>query len=155
MNKRCVFCLLLTALWVCLLAVPILPVDARASTTVVDGVEVTIRTNQEEYADDEAISVTIQVTNTTENKVTIENLEQMVPQGYTLSENSMSSLTKFDLAAGETRELTVEMLPIQETEPEETVDALEKVLDGETMGIPNVILILVMFLFIAIFYFFT
>lgn len=155
MNKRRVFCLLLTALWVCLLAVPILPMDARASTTVVDGVEVTIRTNQEEYADDEAISVTIQVTNTTENKVTIENLEQMVPQGYTLSENSRSSLTEFDLAAGETRELTVEMLPIQETEPEETVDALEKVLDGETMGIPNVILILVMFLFIAIFYFFT
>lgn len=148
----------LTSLLLALLCagVLILPVAATTTKSEHDGVEVSIAMDKEVYEDGEPITATITVKNTKLEIVTIENLEQLIPEGYRLSETSEGSLKDIELAYGETAVLQVTFeKDTSEEGAEESEDFFDKLLTGETWGIPNLLIIMVLGIAVAVFMFLT
>ena len=127
------------------------PVSAKASAPQeYQGLQVTVNTDKETYEEGEAITATITVVNVDSQPVTVVNLEQLIPEGYVLAENSDVSTQNVEIRPGQTIELQVTF----EGEPEDTAEGdsfWDKVLYGETIGIPNLILIVFGVIFFIVF----
>lgn len=125
---------------------------AASSVMEHEGLEVSVEMDKEQYDTDEPITATITVKNTTFNTVTIATLEQLIPEGYRLSEDSKASVQNVELPAMRTMtlEVTFEQIPAeQETATAE--DFFTKLLYGETWGIPNLLLAVILVIAIVIF----
>lgn len=150
--KRASLCLL-AALLAVLLA---LPAAASSSYMEHEGLQITVEMDQEAYDDDAAMTATITVVNTNPDTVTITNLEQLIPEGYQLAENSRSALKNLDLLPGEVTVLNVTFE--KEPEPEESdtpEDFFGKLLYGETMGLPNLLVGTVLTVAVVVFFVLT
>ena len=127
------------------------PVSVKASEPqVYDGLQVTVTMDKETYEEGESITATITVVNVDSQPVTVVNLEQLIPEGYVLSENSEVSTQNVEIRPGQTIELQVTF----EGEPEDAAEDnnfWDKVLYGETVGIPNLILIVFGVIFFVVF----
>lgn len=127
------------------------PMSAKASAPQeYQGLQVTVTTDKEAYEEGESITATITVVNVDSQPVTVVNLEQLIPEGYVLAENSDVSTQNVEIRPGQTIELQVTF----EGEPEDTTEGdsfWDKVLYGETMGIPNLILIVFGVIFFIVF----
>ena len=106
-----------------------------------DGLDVKIVMDKEQYESGEPITATITVTNTNDHAVSVVNLEQLVPEGYVLAADSVAAKQNFEIPAGETvvLEVTLESQQTESAEEEETTNFLDKLLYGETLGIPNLL----------------
>lgn len=131
----------------------ICPVSANASAPQeYDGLQVMVTMDKETYEEGEAITATITVVNTNSQPVTVMNLEQLIPEGYVLAENSAVSTQNVEIRPGQTIELQVTF----EGEPEDAAEGAEgsfwdKVFYGETIGVPNLILIVFGVIFFIVF----
>lgn len=148
------------SLWIVQLLIFALALPVAASAYVeYEGLEVTVTMDQEQYDVGEAITATLTVTNTNDQPVTVVNLEQLIPEGYKLVENSEASLKNITIQPGETLELQVsfEEEPIQETDGEGAApaDFWDTLLYGETWGIPNLLLAVIAAIAFAVFMFLT
>lgn len=115
------------------------------------GLQITAMMDKEMYEEGEPITATITVVNTNSQSVTVVNLEQLIPEGYVLAENSEVSTQNVEIKPGQSIELQVTF----EGEPEEAEDGegdfWDKVFYGETFGIPNLILIVFGVIFFIVF----
>ena len=139
MRKSKLFCVILLAI----LCMNLLVLSAAASAvTEYDGLRVTVEMDKEHYDNGESITATITVTNTAEDTITIVNLEQLIPDGYRLVEGSVASKENVDIKAGETITLQVSFEGVPEADNGEAGegDFFDKLLYGETWGVPNILL---------------
>jgi hypothetical protein len=136
-----------TLLLVCFLFAEALVMPARATTTTTtqDGLEVTVEMDKEMYAPGEPITATITLKNTKYKEVTIKNLEQLIPEGFELAEESKAALKNKTLGAKASLKLVVTM---QQQEDEPDADGITKIGNfeppslthiffGETHGMPH------------------
>ena len=145
--------LLLLVLWGSLLALP-----AAANTMVFesDELEVTVEMDKEIYDAGEPITATLTIKNISGNTLTIQKAEGLVPEGYELSAQSKEAVTNLELRAGGTAVLKVtfeEKADPQETDGEP--DIWETLLYGETLGVPNLLIVTLLAIAFAIFMFLT
>ena len=144
----------IVALLVLLFLFSALALPSAATSTIAgdEGLEVAVKMDKEQYEDGEPITATITVKNTKLQVVTIDNLEQLIPEGYKLSENSKDSIQNVELAYGQTLELSV---TFEKDLPENTAaqqeDFFQKLFTGETMGIPNLLIIMILGIAFAVF----
>lgn len=145
---------LLTVLCILLLAVP---AAASTSYSETEGLEVTITMDKAQYSPGEPITATIVVRNTRNEAVTIANLEQLIPEGYQLAGGSESALNDVELRPGQTLELQVTFVGnAQQTEAEASAEGfLNTLLYGETLGVPNLLIAVLLVIGFAIFMFLT
>ncbi|MBQ3192469.1 MAG: hypothetical protein IJB59_02735 [Oscillospiraceae bacterium] len=143
------FWLLLLLLNFCIgLAAPALAVTT--TTTTEDGLQVTVEMDKEMYEPDEPITATITLKNTKYTEVTITNLEQLIPEGFELAEESRVALKNKTLGAKASMKLVVTMVRSGEDTQEGAQDAgnvvkigsfeppsLSEVFFGETAGVPH------------------
>ena len=104
------------------------------------------------------MTATITVVNTNDHAVTIVNLEQLIPEGYVLSENSEVSMQNVEMQPGQTivLQVTFEGEPAQPGEGEEEYTSFwDKLLYGQTWGIPNILLAVLGLIAFGIFMFLT
>ena len=106
------------------------------------GLQVMVTMDKETYEEGEPITATISVVNVDSQPATVVNLEQLIPEGYVLAEDSEVSTQNVEIRPGQTIELSVTF----EGEPEDAAEASEgdfwnKIFYGETFGILNLILI--------------
>lgn len=141
----------LMSVFLLIVGIMMCPVSAKASAPQeYQGLQVTVNTDKETYEEGEAITATITVVNVDSQPVTVVNLEQLIPEGYVLAENSDVSTQNVEIRPGQTIELQVTF----EGEPEDTAEGdsfWDKVLYGETIGIPNLILIVFGVIFFIVF----
>lgn len=118
---------------------------AASSYSEHEGLQVTVEMDKEQYDVGEPMTATITVLNTNAYAVTIVNLEQLIPEGYVLSENSDVSMQNVEMQPGQTitLQVTFEGEPAQSAEGEEYTSFWDKLLYGETWGIPNILLAVV------------
>jgi len=129
-----------------------LPVLAVSTFMEHEGLEITVQMDQEQYEDGEPITATIVVENKRAEIVTITNLEQLIPEGYVLSENSDVSKENLELLPQEIAVLQVTFeKEAEEAESAVPEDFFGKILFGETWGLPNVLLIMVLLIAVVIF----
>lgn len=123
-----------------LLQCSVLPV--MASQMEHEGLEVTVQMDKEIYEEGEPITATITVKNTNPETVTITNLEQLIPEGYKLAEDSEANTT--DVVLGPEESVTLNVTygePPELSAEEEAVQSfVDTVIYGETVGIPNVLI---------------
>lgn len=132
-------------LWILLsvtcFAVLALPVSAAYMEH--EGLEITIEMDQEVYNAGEPITATITVKNTNSGTSTISNLEQLIPDGYRLSESSEASMKNITLRGGQAIVMNVTFVEDTAaqitTESETGMDFLTKLTEGKTLGIPNLL----------------
>lgn len=124
-----------------------------AATTYVehDGLQVTAEMDKEQYDDGEPITATITVTNTNAETVTIANLEQLIPEGYKLAEDSQAAMKNVELSPDQTIVLKVTFVGETTGEEEGTEDFFAKLFYGETWGIPNLLILVVLVIAFIIF----
>lgn len=125
-----------------------MPVKASALQEY-EGLQVTVATDQETYEEGESITATITVLNTNSQSVTVVNLEQLIPEGYVLSEDSDVSTQNVEIRPGQSIELQVTFQGASEDAGEDSI--WDTILYGETLGIPNLILIVFGVIFFIIF----
>ena len=130
------YCLWMVQLLLCALALPV----AASAYAEYAGLQVTVTMDKEEYNPGEPITATLSVLNTNNYTVKVMNLEQLIPEGYRLEESSAASVKNATVAPGETLTLQV----CFEEEPVPTAEAemgfWYRLLNGETLGIPNLLL---------------
>ena len=134
----------------------VLPAAASSSYMEHEGLQITVEMDQQQYDDDAAMTATITVVNTNPDTVTITNLEQLIPEGYRLAEDSRSALKNLDLLPGEVTILQVTFE--KEPEPEGSdvpEDFFGKLLFGETMGLPNLLVGTVLAIAVVVFFVLT
>lgn len=130
----------------------VMPVAASAVAEYQD-LKVMVQMDKEQYEEDEPITATITAVNTGSQSVTIVNLEQLIPEGYVLAEDSQVATRDVEMKPGQTIELQVTFVgePEQPTENGENGTFWDKLFYGETLGIPNIILAVVIVIVIVIF----
>lgn len=141
--------LLLLALICTMLALP-----AAAASTYMEheGLEVTVEMDKEQYEDGEPITATIIVENTNLETVTITNLEQLIPEGYHLAEDSKASEQNIELLPGEVMVLEVTFeKEAAEAASDVPEDFFGRILFGETWGLPNLLIIMIVVIAVAVF----
>lgn len=144
---RRLLALFLSSVFICgLMAIP-----AMARVTHTDGLEIKITMDKEEYNADEPITATIVVKNVRPIPVTVTNIEQLIPEGYALDENSRAALKDTTLKSNESVTLTVTLLPESDFVEEEEEDFFTKLIEGETWGMSNLLLAVLAALAIIIF----
>ena len=139
-----------------LVAILGLPAAATTTTSKYDGLEVTIEMDKEVYNPGEPITAKITVKNTSSDTITITNLEQLIPEGYKLANNSKSAEKDIDLPPSRqiTLEVTYEGEPEAQNQTTEE-DIFSKLLYGETVGVPNLLIAVILVIAFAIFMFLT
>ena len=116
------------------------------------GLQVMVTMDKETYEEGETITATITVVNTNSQSVTVVNLEQLIPEGYVLAENSAVSTQNVEIKPGQTIELQVTFEGDQSDVGEDGEGSFwDKVFYGETFGIPNLILIVFGVIFFIVF----
>lgn len=141
-----------------LILVGTMALSAAATTTTskYDGLEVTITMDKEAYNVGEPITAKITVKNTSFDTITITNLEQLIPEGYQLAPGSKVAEKNIDLPPS--RQITLEVTYEGSTEASgqagET-DFFAKLLYGETFGISNLLIAVILAIAFAIFMFLT
>lgn len=143
---------LLAVLWAGVLMVP----AAATVTTSMEheGLEITVEMDKEQYDPNEPITATITVTNTNAHPVTIANLEQLIPEGYQLAEDSEASLENVEMRPNRSIVLKVTFVGETETAGEGEVvteDFFGTLLYGYTWGIPNLLIAVVVVIAIVVF----
>lgn len=129
-----------------------LPACATTTTTTHDGLDVIIEMDKEQYEADESITATITVKNTTRKDITISNLEQLIPEGYTLAKDSDVAKEDVTLAPGKELVLTVTMDSQAASAAESGESSFwDTLIYGKTFGIYNIFLLLLAILAIVIF----
>ena len=120
-----------------------------------DALEVTVVFDKEVYEEDEPITATIVVKNISSEVAIIKDVEQLVPEGYNLSEDIPKNTEDILLDPADTIELKVTYgEQIEETE-ESAEDFFDKVIFGESLGIPNILIALVVIIAVVLFFYFT
>lgn len=140
-SLRKILSLFLLMLTLGMLAIPV----AASAYAEHQGLQMTVAMDKEQYDVGEPMTATITVVNTNAYAVTIVNLEQLIPEGYVLSENSEVSMQNVEMQPGQTivLQVTFEGEPVQSGEGEEYTSFWDKLLYGETWGIPNILLAVV------------
>jgi len=125
---------------------------AASSVMEYEGLEVSMKMDKEQYNDDEPITATITVKNTTFETITIVTLEQLIPEGYQLSENQKASVENIELPPSRTLvlEVTFEKIPAPEEAAAEE-DFFSKLFYGKTGNIPNFLLAVLLVLAFAVY----
>lgn len=125
-----------------IIGIMISAVPAKASgPQEYQGLQVMVTMDKETYEEGEPITATITVVNTDSKSVTVMNLEQLIPEGYVLSENSAVSTKNVEIKPGQNIELQVTFEGAPEEPGEEDGNFWDKIFYGESLGIPNIILI--------------
>lgn len=150
-HLKKILSVLLLLVYLGMLALPV----AASSYAEHQGLQVSIEMDKEKYDPGEPITATITVTNASPNTVTVVNLEQLIPEGYVLSENSQSSMKNVDLKPGQTIVLQVTFegggsAPSGEGQGSGS-DFLDWLLYGETVGIPNLLIVVILGIAFVIF----
>lgn len=133
----------------------ILPVAASAMEH--DGLVVTVTTDKEYYEPGEEITATLTVENTNNHHVTIVSLEQLIPEGYQLKDSSQAVLSNIQLGARQTMTLEVTFVgePVSEDAEAGEMSFVDKLIHGKTLGIPNLLLLVIAVIAVVIFYVLT
>ena len=100
-KKISAFVLMLT------LCVGMITMTVSAETTLQDGLEITLTSDKQVYDEGEPIKAILSVVNTNDFAVENISLENEVPEGYKLSDDSLAKEQIEFLEAGERIELTV------------------------------------------------
>ena len=127
------------------------PVHATADVEYQD-LRILVQMDKEQYEAGEPITATITAINVGSQTVTVVNLEQLIPEGYVLSEDSEVATQNVDVKPGQSIELkvTFEGDPAAAEENQGEGTFWDKVFYGETFGIPNLILVVALvFIFIV------
>lgn len=142
---------------ICLTAfvLPVLALGVGATVMENEGLRVSVVMDKEHYAPGEAITATFTVENISGKTVTVNSLEQLIPEGYQLAEGSEAITEKVDLSPGETLTLSVTYAGDPEAETAAEEDFFHKIIYGKTWGLPNLLLILIALAAFAIFMFLT
>lgn len=129
------------------------PVLASGTYAEHQGLQVMVKMDKEFYEEGEAITATISVVNTNAQSVTIVNLEQLIPEGYVLAEDSQTSTKNVEIRPGQTIELQVTYTgaPPDPAANGEGGTFWDKIFYGEFMGIPNIILIVIAIIGVIVF----
>ena len=140
-----------------LLGTLVLPALATAQY---QGLEVSVTMDKETYEPGEPITATITVTNKGSQTVTIANLEQLIPEGYVLSENSDVSMKDVEMVPG--RILVLQVTFEGDTSENAEAEAatgfqgfVNMVLYGRTMGVPNMFIAVILAIALIIFFILT
>ena len=139
----------------------LLALPAAATAVEHDGLEISIVMDQETYEVGEAITATITVTNVSADTITIANLEQLIPAGYKLAEDSEVAMKDVEMHPGRilVLQVTFEGDASQAGSSEEEVSGpaafLNTILYGRTLGVPNMFLTVMLVLAIGLFLFLT
>lgn len=130
---------------------------AAASAMEHDGLVVTVTTDKDYYEPGEEITATLTVENTNNHNVTIVSLEQLIPEGYKLTNSSQSALSNVQLGAKQTMSLEVTFVgePTQEGIEEAEMSFIDKLIYGKTLGIPNLLLLVIAVIAVVIFFVLT
>lgn len=80
-------------------------VPVCAETLTQDGIEVTLTTDKDSYAQGEKIAVTVTATNTNDTAVSNVSIENLIPDGFQLADGTSATANAVTLEAGETLEL--------------------------------------------------
>lgn len=113
MKKRKKVLAFFTMLMFCL---SIMVVPVNASSTIQDGLEVSLSTDKEVYDESEQIEATLTVTNLNDTKVANVMLKHIVPKGYMLADSSEAEKQVETLEAGET--ITFKVTYVSDTSEE-------------------------------------
>lgn len=140
--------LLLTVIYISVFFV--LPVSAERTVVKHDGLEVIVEMDKEQYDAGEPITATITVRNTSTNTITIANLEQLIPEGYRLK-GSKAGVQNIDLRPAQSTTLKVTFVGEAEKETAAAEGFVDKLLYGETLGIPNLLLTVLLVIAFIIF----
>ena len=126
---------------------------AAAASMEYQDLQVMVKMDKEQYEEGEPITATITAVNTGSKPITIVNLEQLIPEGYVLAEDSRVSAKDVEMKPGQTIELRVTFVGDtgQTGENAETGTFWDKLFYGETLGIPNIILVVIMVIIIIVF----
>jgi hypothetical protein len=145
----------LKSIMLVMVGIMLLSVSAKAAETYSEhqGLQVLIKMDKEQYEPNEAITAIITVVNTNAQSVTIANLEQLIPEGYVLAENSQAATKDVTVHPGQSMEMQVTFIgePAQPAEPGEYTNIWDKIFYGETFGIPNIILVVIAIIAIIVF----
>lgn len=138
----------------------LLALPAAATFVEHEGLEISIVMDKEQYEAGEPITATITVTNVSAESITIVNLEQLIPEGYALAEDSEVSMKDVEMAPGRTLVLKVTFVGESEgeTAEEETVGFeafVNKVLYGKTGSVPNMFIATILLIAIIVFFILT
>ena len=109
-NRIVSILLTLCVVLVCLQAMALTAFAAEISQ---DGLEVTLTTDKNTYAQGETVAATLTVKNTNSFAVSNVSLEGLIPEGYALASGDRSVKQVDTLAQGETVTLTVRLVPEQ------------------------------------------
>lgn len=134
-----------------LMCASLMVLPAAATSLENNGLQVTMETDKEKYDAGEAITATITVLNTNNHSVTIASLEQLIPEGYTLAEGSEAVTQNVELAPNQTLMMNVTFVGEAAQEGAAEADFLTKLIEGQTWGIPNVLLIVLAVIAVVIF----
>lgn len=126
-------------------------VSAAEVTIEQNGLRITVETDKLQYEQDESISARITVKNIKEEKVIISNLEQLIPEGYKLDDRTQAGVKDIELFPGD--EITLDVILDSEAQAaqEGDTDVIGNFLEGKTLGIPNIIVVIVVIALIVIF----
>lgn len=113
--------------------------SVSASHMEYEGLEITIEMDKEVYDDGEPMTATITVKNTSTGTTTISNLEQLIPEGYRLAENSEASMKDVTLRGGQAIIMKVTFVEDISAMETTTEDAVKEWILGEVWGIPNLL----------------
>ena len=126
---------------------------AMAAPVEHDGLEFEMITDKEIYEPGEEINAVIRVKNTGAETVIIADLEQLVPEGYKIKEEAEFSFDNLELAPGE--ELTLNVTFESTAEPsmeEKTENFFDTIIYGESFGIPNLLITIIVIIAIIVFF---
>ena len=145
--KQWILVFLCAALWI-----PKAALLCGAADVEHGGLQVSVEMDKEKYDPGEPITATFTVENTNAQTVTIASLEQLIPDGYRLTEGSAAAMENVDLAPNERLIMSVtfegdETVAQEETEP----DFFTKLVEGKTFGIPNLLLAVLAVIAVVIF----
>ncbi len=145
-----------SALLLMLLMLQLFAMPAMASEVEHDGLDITIVTDKENYELDEDINAVITVKNTNDYAVIVADLEQLVPEGYKIKEKADIQLKDIELQPGETITLDVTFENETPALSEENIENfLDEIIYGETLKIPNILIVFVLLIGIILFFHFT
>ena len=129
-----------------------LPAAATTTISRQDGLEVTVEMDKEVYDAGEPITATITVKNTSGNAITIANLEQLIPEGYNLSKDSKAAAENIELRPNQTFQLEVTFEGGAGSGAEASTQSFfDKVIYGQTKGIPNLLIAVLVVIGFAVF----
>lgn len=133
-SRKIIGFVLLSVIYISVLVLPV-----SASFMEYEGLEITIEMDKEIYAAGEPMTATITVKNTNNGTSTISNLEQLIPEGYRLSESSEASMQNVTLRGGQAIVMNVTFVEEAPAETEAEEGFLTKLTEGTTLGIPNLL----------------